>query len=284
MSHQDGHCATDAETTYVKKGGTCAMAGAAGGGSAATPFCFSQDGIASALATNKRIVVMRGPDPLTEFTAAVTGGALTVIGQNAAIYPGARDGIRVSSGDVTIRGLTVATSAGIGVVAEGTAMLRLNRCIIKGNAKGGLVAMGSAGFDVSNTVFDGNGPGAVGLAGFGGAYLGPNMLGRFRHNTVVGNMDRGVVCERPSQALSGVLLFDNLIADQFNCTVTASSSKVGVEPMFSTDPTRPYHLTSSSPCTNAGGTSDFPPDDIDGDPRPQPIGGSSDCGADELRQ
>ncbi len=44
MFHQDGHCATDLETIYVKNAAGCTMTPGAGG-ALAMPYCLSQDGI-----------------------------------------------------------------------------------------------------------------------------------------------------------------------------------------------------------------------------------------------
>ncbi len=69
----------------------------------------------------------------------------------------------------------------------------------------------------------------------------------------------------------------NLGGDVINCALSASKQTADGDPKLTAD----YHLTSSSPCRNAGGTTDFPSDDLDGEARP--LEGTSDCGADEFR-
>jgi len=282
MAHQDGRCATDAEVVYVHYTRGCAMSAAAGNtaaGTAAMPFCYTQNGI-NAVTASRRVVVLRGPDPLTPFTAAPTGEELTVIGQlGATILPGAVSGIRLTAGALYLRGVTISASFQSGVVAENGATLRMNRCIVTGNS-GGLQVAG-AGFDIANSIFAANkGALAIGTGTtFGGVYLksAPGKPAVFRNNTLVDNEAIGVVCAEPFP-VKNLLVAGNAVEQVFGCTVT--SSKVGVSPAF--DPMKPYHLTAASPCVNAGDPMDFPPDDLDGDARPLPAGSLSDCGADEL--
>jgi hypothetical protein len=277
LAHQDGRCAVDGETIYVQNGPGCSMSAGAGG-TATAPFCFSQDGLNAVLAT-KRVVVLRGPDALTPFTAAPVGGEVTVVGQtNATIAPGAFVGIKLTAGDLYVRGVTVNGSTQTGVTVE-NATLRMNRCSITGN-RGGLQVM-NGGFDVSNTVIAAN-KGAL-VPGTAVTYGGDNLksaVGRplfFRNNTIVDNEAIGLVCSE-SYPIKGLLVTNNAVEQILGCTPTASS-KVGGNPAF--NPARPYHLQASSPCVNAGEATDFPADDLDGEPRPQMS--ASDCGADEFK-
>jgi hypothetical protein len=224
---------------------------------------------------------MRGPMALFGFSASVAAGQLTVVGQNGAtLLPGAGVGVRVVAGDVYVRGLTISGSGESGVVVDGAGILRMNRCIVTANMKGGLLVNPGAGFDVANTVFDGNGPGVGSFGVFGGVSLGTARVGgpaRFRNNTVVNSKAPGVVCEKMAQAISGLLLWQNAAGDTANCTLTTSKQTADGDPKLTAD----YHLTATSPCRNAGDPTDFPPDDLDGDARPQEA--RSDCGADEWK-
>lgn len=280
MFHQDGRCATDAEAIYVENRAGCAMAGA--GGTAAMPYCQAQTGVdAAAMSPARRLVVLRGPAGQVGFSASVAG-QLSVVGQNGAfLAPGAAGpGIRVSTGDLYIRGLTVRNSEDTGIVVEAAGTLRMNRCIVKDNMKGGLLVNPGAAFDIANCAFDNNGPGIGSFGAFGGVSLGAaRMAGpaRFWNNTIVNNKAQGVVCERAMQPVTGVLVYQNAGGDTVNCTVGASKTTADGDPKLGAD----YRLTAASPCRNAGDMTNFPADDLDGDVRPQE--GRSDCGADELK-
>jgi hypothetical protein len=276
-----GGCATDAETIYVKNAAGCAMG--AGGGSQAMPYCQPAQAMA-AITPERRVVVLRGPGALGGLVISATGAPVTVVGQmGAEIVPGALKGIDVRAGDVYIRGVTVRDSEDTGVTVVGAATLRLSRCYIRRNKLGGMLVTGGAGFDVSNCVFEGNQAVVSGASVVGGGYFEAPAGDRprlFRFNTVVGNMTTGVVCPATVIKIESSLLFNNGAQAQTNavvCDASASTNKIGVDPQFAT----PFHLGPSSPCLNAGNATDFPPEDIDGDPRPQ--GPGSDCGADELR-
>ena len=170
MFHQDGHCATDLETIYVKNAAGCATTAGAGG-TLAVPYCLSQDGI-NAVVLGRSLVVMRGPDALTEWAVATApAAAITVVGQSgAAINPGARVGVRVSAGKVYVRDLKVSNGSNIGVVAETGAELTMNHCAIAANTKGGIL-VDAANFDITNTTVTGNGPGDDAGAAWGGLRL-----------------------------------------------------------------------------------------------------------------
>ncbi len=274
MFHQDGRCATDAETIYVRNNTAICSASV---GTAANPFCTSQDG-ANAVTTIRRLLVMRGPDPWLGWSATYTGAQVSVVGQNGAtIAPGAAVGIHLVSGDLYLRGFIVHNGDNTGITVDSGATLRMDRCILTNNAKGGLIVASSAAFDISNSVFDKNGPGSVGAVSFGAVYLGAVSAagpGRFWFNDIINHTQVGVVCADPGQSLTGLLFYNNTVGDMLNCASPAFYQSG--DPLF--DTSRPYHLTSSSPCVNAGGAT-CPSDDIDGDARP--IGTTCDCGADE---
>jgi hypothetical protein len=277
LAHQGGRCATEAETIYVQNLPGCSMTGS--GGTSSTPFCYSQAGI-DAVTPTRRLVVLRGNDPSTPFSVTVDGPELSVIGQpRATIVAGAFPGVRISAGAVYLRGITISASTQTGVLVEKGAVLRMNRCTVTGNRGGLLVA--DSGFEVANSVFAAN-KGALALdtgTTYGGIYLkaAPGKPAVFRNNTVVDNEAIGLVCGG-AYLVKSLLVANNAVEQVFGCTAT--TSKVGGNPAF--DPLKPYHLTATSPCVNAGDPMDFPPDDLDGDVRPLPAGSVSDCGADEL--
>jgi hypothetical protein len=99
------------------------------------------------------------------------------------------------------------------------------------------------------------------------------------------------VCDG-SYPVRGLLVANNM-ANSMGGQVTAcafdTSSYVGglapVDAHFDTTPGRAYRLTPQSTlCVDVGNTMDFSTHDIDGNPRPSPANGRSDCGAHELQK
>jgi hypothetical protein len=251
-----------------------------GDGTKAAPFCRSQMAL-DRLSPTQRVVVLRGTD-MSPWMAAVSGAQATVVGQlGASIVPGVDPGISIASGDVYVRNMIIDGGHDVGVKVANGAIIRLDRVIIRNNTKGGLVAQGT-GFEVVNSVFDSNGSGSVGSSSFAGAFLGmtslPGAPHVFHYNTIINNMDKGVVCESATQMVSSLLLHGNMTGDYVNCMIAWSKLNGDGDPMF--DTARPYHLTATSPCVGAGDPNDVPPDDLDGQARPN--GGAVDCGADEF--
>jgi hypothetical protein len=300
MFHQDGRCASDVETIYVKNSiATCSAGG--GAGTAASPYCDSQAGI-NAVTASKRVIVMSGSNlyPVTSTTTFSTG-QITIISPSTATAAattaaGAFAGIHVTAGDVYVRGLVVANGINTGLTVDAGATLRMDRCIVNGNAGGGLIVKSGANFDIANSVFDNNGPGLVGTTTtFGGIYLGGAAPSagphRFWFNTVVNNQDRGIICFDATQALTGMLLYGNTNGDFLSCAMDATSKWSSGSPTpsgASSDITNPalsstYHLTTASKCKDfVVATLAHPFDDIDGELRPKPANGKLDCGADEF--
>jgi len=298
MSHDNGRCATDAETIYVQNSASCdPNPSDIGAGSPDRPLCNSQD--AFTLVTPSRRVIVMSLTNLTAITATATtsAGKITIIGQGgAATGTGGPIRVHVTSGDIFIRGLTITGGLSAGVVVESGATLRMDGCTVKGNAGGGLVVQSGANFDIANSIFDGNGPGQINTTTtFGGVYLGGGAPAtgpsRFWFSTVVNNQDRGVICFDTAQALSGMLLRSNTNGDYLSCTLDNTSlwasgktapdnttSYSGDLTLDSTD-----RLTASDHCRGFLALSTpHPPDDIDGNARPKGTNTKISCGADEF--
>ncbi len=281
LAPREGRCAKDDETIYVQNANPCSMA--AGEGHADMPFCQAAPAL-RAISNTRRVIRIRGPEPIQELDVQTTGALVSIIGQKAAtITSSSGTGVHIRGGDVLLRSLEVSGSRGTGIIVENGATVRLNRVIVKQNLTGGLQVLGGAGFEVNNSVFASNAQGGIGPGRFGGVSLSVPTGGRpniFRASTVAINEDIGVLCPPGSNLrLTGVLLTGNLAGDQFNCMLTPSS-KAGPDAKFIAG--RPFHIDQGAPCENAATAAEMPPDDIDGEPRPFPANGRSDCGADEF--
>lgn len=277
MFHQDRRCASDAETIYVQRTANCAMT-AAGAGTSGMPFCNAQLGI-DAISTSRRVVVLRGPDPLGAINAAVTGAA-TLVAQNVTIAPGgAGPGLHLISGELYVRGIVISGGSYEGIVVDAGTTLRLNRAVVQKNAKGGILLKG-AGFDIENTIVAGNGPGddPTGQFQWGGVLVQLPPQGspmRFVNNTIFANNVIGLSCNGQINA-TGLLTYGTPSPGRDvapACTVS---------PCCSGDPllTPTYRLSTGSPCIDKLLANMSSTDDIDGESRPK--GAASDCGADEF--
>jgi hypothetical protein len=293
MSHQDKRCASDAETIYVQN--TTATCGSgSGAGTKALPLCNAQDAI-SAVTASKRVIVLSGPShyPITT-TYTSTSGLYSIIGlDSATTAAGAFIGIKVTSGDVFLRTLTIAGGSNTGVVVEAGATLRMDRCSVKNNALGGLIVQSGANFDITNSFFENNGSGQVGTTTtFGGVYLGGSAPStkpsRFMFNTIFNNQDKGLICYETTQKITGLLLKANTNGDYLSCALDKTS--VFTQGKTTADGTSSYlgdvsldstgHLTSTNRCRDLLDVSTaYPTFDFDGQTRPR--GTKFDCGADE---
>jgi hypothetical protein len=249
MSHQDGRCASSAETVVVTS---------------------TSGNLPASVSSGIRLVVIRGT-VTGNVSWTLASPQMTLVGQSSGTLKGtaASATVAVTGGDIYIRDLSVAEGANVGIsVTDGT--LRMNRCYVLDNVEIGIKTTNSA-FDIVNTVVAGNGESnnaGVNLAAYTGT--GPT---RFAWSTVVDNGLIGVACGA-TYTLTGILANGNGgLEFSPNCVIDTTTSTAA--PAFGSPP---YHLSATSPCVNAGG-SNCPPDDIDGDPRPQ--GAACDCGADE---
>jgi hypothetical protein len=224
MSHQDGRCATDAETIYVQKSSTCTNGSQ--GGAAAMPFC-SLEPVLIVLSGSRALVVVRGSVTTASWTLQGVPTEVSIIGQQmGAVGAGASPALHVSGGQAYLRGIEMTSALDIGVVADSSSVLRLDSVLVD-NSKGGGILLDASSFSIVNTTVTGNGPGTLGLATWGGIAVqnrptaGPATLTRV---SVTNNKQVGLSC---SSAISGmgVLASGNAGGVEISptCTVTACS-------------------------------------------------------------
>jgi len=164
----DGHCASDDETVYAgTRGSSQCSDTSASAGSAATPFCTLPPAVAAAKMRVRSVLLASGPFA-GGFTGISLATPLLVVGKKAVITADPdTDGIAITGGDLTLRGITVrgnansATGTGVGiraVAASGSALvLRMDTCAVTDHAGGGILLNGAA-FAIRNTTISRNGP------------------------------------------------------------------------------------------------------------------------------
>ena len=275
----NGACPGDNAVIYLQNNAACSPTNP-GNGSASTPFCFSDDAV-GALLPNKSLIVVKGPASVNPQGSALTlsfaGSPVLIAGQSLAKLGNPQAGtpplISITAGEVTLRDLTISAGNGVGVSVTNGATLHMARCYVLNNQGLGIQTTASA-FDIANTVVAGNGGGSASYGVLLGSYSGTGPA-KFAFNTVVNNSFGGVACGS-NYSLAGILANANGPANFLSCVTDTTTSTAAPNLVSSTN----YHLTATSPCVNAGGDI-CPPDDIDGDARPQ--GAHCDCGADEYK-
>jgi hypothetical protein len=196
MKHQDGRCATDAETIYVQKTAACPGAAATADGTAALPYC-SMDPALGAVGATRDLIVVRGT--VSGAATGLTSGArqTSIVGQMSAALAGATDpAFHLVTGDAYLRNVTLSASASIGCQADAGSTLRLDHVLVTGNTGGGILLNGAA-FDIENTTVTNNGPGTQGTTIWGGILVNSPLAagpGKFQLVTVRNNLAPGILC------------------------------------------------------------------------------------------
>jgi hypothetical protein len=297
----DGGCPARGDVINVSFGPGCVTSGP---GTVEAPLCeikLAVQQIENSGEERRRIIVVRGSEQ-TSFSATVDVGRVTIIGQprakvligntqpaiqaiaaNLALRRidvsgegsslGAVPGISVSGAgaEMDLQDVTVTGSRAEGILAVSAKSVRINRVLLARNVTG--LRLTQTSFSVTNTIIAASEARGAVLEG-----TAPPPA-RFQNNTLYEHVGGAALTCGAGHSASALIVYPPPGAGlaSFGCPVTSSSVAV---PLF--DDARPYHLTPASPCKGAGDAADFPADDFDGEPRP--MGGASDCGADELKE
>ena len=226
---KDGHCATVAETIYVKNDtSVCndSPSVSANAGTSAQPFCSMQP-IPTSLSPARDLVIVSGlvAAPTWSYNDNVTGGLLSIVGQAIAqVASSASPGFSLQGGKVYIRGVKFAPSGSIGIKSTGGA-ITLDGVTVDSCMGGGIFLSGTT-FDIENTTVTNNGPGAQGTSG--GVNLSTAGTGsKLNLVTIQNNKQIGITCDAPIAA-TGVLVTSNTGGDvATSCKFTSCSTGVG---------------------------------------------------------
>jgi hypothetical protein len=190
MTHQNGRCATDAETIYVT--------------SSALQAAITLMGST----TSKHLIVLRSPANPISVTNATQ---VSIVGQNTASIATNLDnpGITLSgTGNLYARDLSVigGSLSKAGISAGAGTTLRLERVRVLENGGGGILLDGAA-FDFNDVLVSGNGTGTDGAVNWSGLYVKalPNAGAATKLNlvSVVNNAFTGVTCASAVPATAG---------------------------------------------------------------------------------
>lgn len=222
----------------------------------------------------------------------VSGGSASVTGTK--IERTAGDALEISNATATIKTSTITESTGIGVTAQGGALI-VQRSSISANRMGGIRSTQGTFEIVNNFVFQ-NGNAANST--FGGMHLDSNAAqSRVQHNTVTRNdcdvnveppFSGGVYCNLPFPSNA----CGNVIANNFRGNTTYQNAQTGGNCFFGCSLVKPdtieigcapgsneCHLSGNGGLALDAGTDLGVMEDFDGEPRSD---GKPDFGADEF--
>lgn len=175
MSHDNGRCATSAETIIVSGGDL-------------------QAAVSQAISESKGLVLVKGPTDRATYPGP---GKLAIIGQGASkplVAGGSQPGIAITGGELFLRNLTLSNSAP-GLSAK-NAKLHMQNCEIKCNT-GGMLLDG-ASFVVEDSVVTDNEIATSTIGSYGGILTNaPGSIKTLRNVQVTANKWTGLVCSGP---------------------------------------------------------------------------------------
>ena len=223
----------------------------------------------------------------------INASSSTVTVTNSTVQNNSQAGINASSSTVTVTDSTVQNNTQAGINASGSDVT-IRRSAIQLNSHSGLALLNST-FAVTNCI--------IALNGLTSRSFGVDILSNtdgltkhFSHNTVASNGGGGMSCAGSESATTvHSSLFWNPGAQELSACLSDSTSDIpglqdscgdgGTPPDFvNPQPPNPdFHLQPTSACKDKVPCDPQVQTDIDGDERPQPVGGLCDVGADEVR-
>ena len=206
----DGHCATVAETIYVKNDTSVCNDSpmvSANAGTSTQPFCTMQP-IPVYLSPARDLIIVSGlvSGATWSYNDNVTGGQLSIVGQlGAQIASSAVPGFSLQGGNVYIRGVNFSPSGSIGIKSTG-GTITLYGVTVDGCMGGGIFLSGTT-FDIENTTVTDNGPGPQGTSG--GMNISTAGAGsKLNLVTIENNNQIGITCDA-AIAATGVYVMSN---------------------------------------------------------------------------
>ena len=225
---KDGHCATVAETIYVKNdSSSCndAPTATANAGTSAQPFCSMQP-VMMYLSTARDLVIVSGTvsGATWSYNSNVVGGLLSIVGQlGAQIASSTSPGFSLQGGSVYIRAVKFSPSASIGIKTTG-GTITLDGVTVD-SCMGGGIFLSSTTFDIENTTVTNNGPGSQGTSG--GINISTAGTGsKLNLVTIKNNNQIGITCDG-AVAATGVYVMSNTGGNvATNCNFSSCSTLV----------------------------------------------------------
>jgi hypothetical protein len=277
------------------------------------PICNAED-----LSLNNINLTFVGDPPTVISPKDDDNSAVEVTGSSTVVFRGLTfahaagapaAGILVSSPNTTLSVVqcTIFDNDGYGIDGNNGGNITIDRSIIGDvssgatNVSGGIRVADS--FVITNSFIVNNGADSGGAAGAAGGIvvksLNTTTPKQIINNTIAGNrstgLGTGVSCPLGTNTtLFNNVLFHNqaqgVLSETDNCPMTYACTDeviagtgnvlISASPFVSAVD---FHLAGVAPCRDVGNPTGAPPIDIDGDPRPNPITGKVDIGADQTQ-
>jgi parallel beta-helix repeat protein len=176
--------------------------------------------------------------------------------------------------------LSNTAKSGGGIYVFRSTSLTLTNNVIAQNTAQGLYFNGATNHLVTGMLVNNT----IAHSGSDGVFLRDHVALTLTNNVIAGN-DKGIWTTAVTTAtVDHTLFFDNTGGDTGGLgSITSTDEITGSAPLFVDPAGWDYHIMPGSPAIDTGATVPWLTTDIDGEPRPWPVGGAYDIGADEAR-